>query len=346
VGWTSPEISGVAVDRNSDGTVTPDEMITAIIEAVAKNASEGESFTVANGSSLQTIDGAHITTEGIDLAQMSQKLIHSAVSFSQAAEDYLSVSLGPDKGLQADNSKLKADFNYTAVQHHWDEAFGYFGAARNFLEYTDLEVARSLSIDAYISSDVVSASGDFLYIDHLGAGADGQISLMAEKNLGLSVNAGKRDVGAKGQDEDFTGEIFQAFLKGRHLLQAQPKGYRRFAQAYGIVALHQWERLFAATTIHYINKTLKDYKAYGTDKYSFPALAKHYGELKGFALAFQFNPNSVMTRDQFLELHRLVRDFPVRADLEDTTSFQADLVKARELLTRVYKFSPITAENW
>ena len=63
-----------------------------------------------------------------------------AVGFSQGADDYLDDDT-EGKGLLADHTAADEGKPYTALEHAWDEGFGYFGGARNYLLYTDEEIA-------------------------------------------------------------------------------------------------------------------------------------------------------------------------------------------------------------
>ena len=87
------------------------------------------------------------------------------------------------------------------MEHAWDEAFGYFGAARDYVRYTDEQLAGSVD--------------DFTFDSN----GDGNIDFKSEYNFGLSRNAGKRDKGGSGVN--FTQEIFDAYLKGRTLITNQ-----------------------------------------------------------------------------------------------------------------------------
>jgi hypothetical protein len=307
---------------------TPDEYINVLFDMFAENAVKGKAFTVPNGNlAPQTINGANLTENGMDLTQLAQKFLHGAVSYSQAARDYLSVDLGASKGLNADNENPKGGATYTAMEHHFDEAFGYFGGARDYKLYNDSELRSKVSFDT---------------------NGDGFISALSEYNTGLATNFGRMDLTAADQDVDFSGTAINAFLKGRHLITQKPAGYKDYVVAQGQVALGAWERTFAALTIHYINYTLWQYSIYGTDQYLFTNFAKFWGEMKGFAFAFQFNPNGTMTDTTFDEMHALMGDAPVlpHADAAKVSAYVADLYKARELIQNTYGFSDINVQNW
>jgi hypothetical protein len=150
------------------------------------------------------------------------------------------------------------------------------------------------------------------------------------------VNAAKRDLGSADlSPTDYTTDAWEGFTLGRQLLadtagsdltsdeMDELKGYRD--QAIGA-----WEKAIASTAVHYINDTLQDLNA---DTLNAADLAKHWSELKGFALGFQFNPNSPMSDADFVKFHELIGDAP---SLD--SSYPADLVEARGMLQAAYNF--------
>lgn len=350
-GWKTTQIEGETLKLAFGGEILPTALVDLMIDVIAKNADEGQFFLFQNGSlGSQKIEEAHILESGVDLSQLMKKLITVALSFSQATGDYLSIDLGLGKGLNGDNIQLNPEVGYTNLEHHWDEAFGYFGAARNFNEYSDKQIADGVSIDAY-NSEFIYNDDQFIYVqqnyvlDQPSIQKDNMISLGSEKNFSLAVYAAERDLDSQSGQEDFTGSIFGALLKGRHLINDRPDDYLKYVQAYAVVAGYEWERLLAANTIHYINELLTDFSTYGTSDYSFKDMAEHFGEMKGFALGFQFNPTSPMTENQFENLHTWMQDQPADPR-QDTLKYQGQLILARNLLETVYKFDHSDVVGW
>lgn len=311
------------------GFNTPDDLLISWFDAFAKNAVEGKAFTVPNGNlEPQTLTGAYVEPNGLDYAQLTQKFLYGAVAYSQAARDYLSTDLGPNKGLNADNTEPgKPGATYTAMEHHFDEGYGYFGAARDFLAYTDLEARTKTSIDT-------DGSGD--------------ISMKTEKNLGMSINSSRIDLTAADQNMDLSNQIMTAFLQGRELITKKPAGYKTYVEAQAQVILTGWEKTLAGVTIHYINKTIKEYKEYGTQTYLFSDFAKFWGEMKGYALSFQFNPKALMNDATFDEIHELMGDAPVlpHASQSEVQAYITKLETARELMRKTYDFTVNNTLNW
>ncbi|SMF12211.1 DUF4856 domain-containing protein [Pseudobacteriovorax antillogorgiicola] len=333
LGWTTLEFNGqdlssLDIDSSGDGKVEPEDLLGAWLRIIADQAVDGQAFTVANGDQpAQSVTAAYLTESGLDLRQLVQKFIHGAVSFSQATDDYLSVTRGDEKGILADNSgPAKADVVYTAREHHWDEAFGYFGAARDFLSYTDDQTKNKLSIDTDNS---------------------GSIALLSEKNFGISVNAAKRDSGST-TGLDLSSTIMNSFVKGRHLIAEKPEGYETAVTALATMIRIDWEKVLAATVIHYINDTISEMDQYGSSEYLFTDHAKFWSEMKGFALGLQFSPEKILSDEQFTQLHTLFGDAPVlgSAGSDALATYKTSLLEARALLQSAYAFDASDVENW
>lgn len=308
---------------------TPQDYLEKLFDEFAENAVAGEVFAVPNGElSSQKVELAQLTGDGRDLAQLVQKFLYGAVSFSQAARDYLSVDLGATKGLNADNSlAYKQGANYTGLEHHWDEAFGYFGAARDYSFYTDKQISSKGSLDS---------------------NKDGFISLKSEMNFGIAINAAKMDLLVKNQRSDFTTEINRAFIIGRYLIVKKPKNYMKYVMANAHVILGAWEKVIAATLIHYINKTIKEMNEYGSTSYLYKDLAKFWSEMKGYALASQFSPKAILSDADFDRIHQLMGQVPILPHHGKIANkaYQENLLQARDILKQAYKFSDENVVSW
>lgn len=304
---------------------TPKGYLDYLLSLWAEDAGSGEPFVVqTGGAAAQRVEKVGVLKNGWDVTQLTQKFLYGAISFSQSARDYLSTDLGESKGLNASNENpSEAGSPYTALAHHWDEAFGYFGASKDYLSFKTDEVLKGLASDI---------------------NGDNEIDLRSEVNFGISINAVKRDEGSL-DTENFAESIYLDFLKGRTLISQKPEGYREEIKSIAQKIISQWERLFAANVIHYINKTSDEYERLNSDLgYSFIHLAKYWSEMKGFALAFQFNPKSVMSVENFEKLHSLLRAEP---ELNEASlkSYKNDLKEARLMLVKIYDFNELASES-
>ncbi len=318
---------------------TPEGLIYYYFDLLAANIDKHNSGEVLTDPAGNPITNLYITEQGLDLNQLIQKHTLGAVMFSQGTDDYL------EQGLETDNTTSQKDGTlYTALEHQFDEGFGYFGAARNYLEYSDDEIAAKDGRDEFKAG----------YNDY---SSDGQIDLASEYNWGNSTNAAKRDRGAEVRT-DFTAAAMNAFIAGRKLINeavgndltdeqmAELEGYRDDAVA-------NWEYAIAATVVHYINDTIADLDTIASGEYTaddFTNLAKHFAEMKGFALNFQFSPftpfNAEENEGQFAQLHTLFADAPVITSADAIAEYKADLEQARELMQQVYGFNAENVSNW
>ena len=344
-GSTGPEFAGwtstAELTLPAGGTVgTPVGLVAAFFEtfeaqvrACALNAADCPQGP--GGADLPL----YVTPEGLDLAQLVQKFLLGAINFHQGTDDYLDDEAeDTDKGLINDNTMARGTGEPdTALEHAWDEGFGYFGAAVNYGAYTDDEIRADSGRPEYQNG----------YNDFDGNAC---IDVFDEYNFAASVNAAKRDAGSTTMT-DITAQAFEAFVAGRTLI-AEAGGNLTPAQQTELeghrdLAVEAWEQAIAATAIHYINDVRADMANCGTMEYSFTDHAKHWSELKGFALSFQFNPRSpfnTATYD-FAALHTSIGDAPVLC-AGDTTTYAATLLTVRNTIRDAYGFDATDAEGW
>ncbi|TMP37899.1 DUF4856 domain-containing protein [Pseudoalteromonas rubra] len=335
-GWTA-----IAADGE---TPIPELFVKQLFDQLAERAL-AEAPLDPSGNDIDTI---YVTENGVDLNQLIQKFLYGAVAFSQAADDYLDYDT-EGKGLMTDNTAAVEGKAYTNLEHQWDEGFGYFGAARNYMSYTDDEIAGKDGRDAFKAG----------YND---ANADGKIDFNSEYNFGNSTNAAKRDRKAV-VATDLTKDAYEAFYKGRELINstegALSETQMETLKGHAKDALLAWEKAIAATVVHYINDTQKDLdllaaELAGTaeEEYTssdFATLAKHWSEMKGFALNFQFNRFSPFYADgnvgKFEQMHTLMGTQPaITADA--IAAYKVDLQAARDILEEVYGFDAENVANW
>lgn len=313
--WTGGDFLGWS------GATSPEALVQDWFETLGEQAVSRVGGTYV----VDTETPVFITPEGLDLKQLTQKFLLGAVAFSQGADDYLDDDVD-EKGLNASNIP-DGESVYSDLAHAWDEGFGYYGAARNFAAYTDNEIA----------------SGEYLDMD-----GDDLQDLKTEKNWGNSVNSAKRDLGAV-VATDFTADAWDGFLKGRHLIHTvdgelsdtQMDELKVFRDQ----AVQAWEKSISSTVVHYINDTLQDMNNFGSDDYKFVDHAKHWSEMKGFALGLQFNPYSLLTDTDFNTFHSLIGDFPVLEDAtqDEISTYRQNLIDARTLLMESYGFDAANA---
>lgn len=314
VGWSDPAVT------------TPESLVRlwfAELDAAAVDWSVG---TYPLDPSGNPVPAVQITADGRDLMELLQKFLSGAVSFSQGADDYLDDD-EPGKGLLSDHTALEEGEPFTALEHSWDEGFGYFGASKGYGGLTDAVIADP----GYADTD-----------------GDGAIDLLSEVCWSHASYAAKRDLGSSSAaPTDFTGEAWEGFWKGRQLL-ASTSGELSAAELEALKghrdqAVQAWEKALGATLVHYLNDVLADMATFDTASYDFAGHAGHWSEMKGFALALQFNPRSPVSDGDFATLHTLIGQAPVlpTADAATRDAYADDLRAARALIASAYGFDPV-----
>lgn len=297
----------------------PDMLVQQWFAAIAAQAAD-QGHTLAD----------YVSETGLDYSQLTQKFLLGAVAFSQASNDYLKDS----EGLLEQNSKGAEEGTkpYTDLEHQWDEGFGYFGAARDYNNYSDADLKAQKDNDT---------------------NGDGKIDLDSEYTFAMAQYANKRDASAIGSD--YSKAIMDNFLKGRQLIQnnfgtdpVAGEGYHAELAAIAKDIIMDWEEIFAANIIHYINATIADLATYETSASdaNLAKLAKHWSELKGFALAIQFNPEatSKLSNQDLKDLNNFIGQQPVLpnqpmvAAVISEQTYTEKLESARDLLKTKFGF--------
>ena len=283
--------------------------------------------SVVNGKTRLTGDNA-----GIRLDQITQKTLWGAVSYWQATSKYMS------KIPTDDNSMASGDDNYTAMEHHWDESFGYFGAA--------------LDYNTGYSDDVDRKSGP--YND---SNSDGSIDFKSEYNVGWAVTAAKRDdCSACDVNHDFTKTIFDAYLEGRTLITNQADLTDILVQR--DIVMNTWEKVVAAVSIHYVNDVAADIAALiaagdttiapGSDATA--DYENHWGEMRGYANGLLYNDFKVITDanlDRILAVMGTAPVYPSNGNFDAMLAYHNQLIgEVRAIFKASYGFSDANVAGW
>ena len=293
---------------------------------------EANAGTLVNGWVQETVANGKTRASGIRLDQMTQKTLWGAISYWQATSKYMS------KIPTDDNSVAVEGKSYTAMEHHWDESFGYFGAALDYnTGYTDDNDRKS---SPYFDSN-----------------SDGKIDFKTEYNVGWAVTAAKRDL-CTGCDAglDFTKTIFDAYIKGRTMIVNQEPLAQILEQRDLIMAT--WEKVVAAVTIHYINDVIDDMDAIiaAGDATVTPASSatadyeNHWGEMRGYANGLLYNDFKKIATDNLNRLYVVMGTAPVYPKDGSFAAMQAykgQLAgEVKAILKASYGFSDANMNSW
>jgi hypothetical protein len=164
------------------------------------------------------------TSDGLYLPELIEKGFMGSIFYAQAV-DYL-----VNKVPLADNSN-EVTGQGTAMAHNWDEAFGYFGASRNYLKQTTEQRRISAGVDVDGDGKIDPATERTVYHARYAATADFLDTTY--------TNKGKQDFGNK---------IMQAFIDGR---VAIGEGNAEKRDAARQTILTNWDKIFIANATRY-----------------------------------------------------------------------------------------------
>jgi hypothetical protein len=181
----------------------------------------------------------------------------------------------------------------------------------------------------------------------LDANHDGKLSAFDEVNFGMSVNAAKRDLGDVEAKSRLAQDTVTALTLGRYLIQQKPQGYEPYMQAFAAVAKGSFEKVLAASGLHYINENIALIDT-PLAEYSFKEHAKIWSEMKGFLLALQFNPDPILPVAALIEVHDLIGDQPALWSEGEAvmSDYRGKLLQARDILAAHYQYSAATAAGF
>lgn len=280
-------------------------------------------------------EGYSVRPGGLDLGQMTQKVMWGAIAYWQGTSKYMSKIPNDDNTMSDDGDP------YTAMEHHWDESFGYFGAARDYnTGYSDDTDRKT---DPYNDSN-----------------GDGLIDFKTEYNMGWAVTAAKRDlVDGVSVDYDFTKTIFDAYLEGRTLIYNQAPLDEILVQR--DIILNTWEKVVAAVSIHYINDTMSDLEALiaaGDANLAWDNLPEsgdgykyniHWAEMRAYAHGLIYNDFKLISDADIATVFGYMGTAPAYNDGSDFSAMQTlhdNLALAKPILQDAYGFSDAHMANW
>jgi len=278
------------------------------------------------------VNNGKTSSDGVRLDQMIQKTLWGAVSYWQGTSKYMS------KIPTDDNTMKDGEDSWSVMEHHWDESFGYFGAAR------DYHTSSSYADDSARKSDY--------YYDSNG---DGSIDYTSEYNVGWAITAAKRDLCDDCDvNYDFTKTIFEAYLEGRTLIANQADLTDILVQR--DIILNTWEKVVAAVTVHYINDVAADMAAlYQVDSTAGPSseasadLNNHWGEMRGYANGLLYNDFRLISDDQLTTVLTIMGTAPVypEAGSQAFYTYHGMLLTAvKDAIQEAYGFSDANMAGW
>ena len=250
---------------------------------------------------------------GYDWGQLISKYTMGAMMYNQSVDNYLDEKLAADN--KPNNKPYKDGAHYTGKEHSWDEGFGYWGGPAHTLSLT--------ADQAY----AIAKRKDLAAAD---ANGDGMVDLKTEFVFGPAYYAAGADKGGT-KSTNYMHTIMQAFLDGRKIITAAggnalTDDQRNALKAHASTIESNWEQVLAEATFKYAGSVYKDIakmKELGVeDEKAYRAYVKHWGELKGFAMAMQTGRNNL--GEAAVKLNRLIGFGPVTRDNSYVTGIDAD----------------------
>ena len=238
---------------------------------------------------------------GFDYTQLISKFAMGAVFYNQAVNNYLGKKM--EIGQKPNSEPYKEGAYYTGKEHSWDEAFGYWGSS-----------AHALTLSAEQNYNVAKKK-DMASADYNG---DGVVDLYSEYTFAHAYYASSYDKGGK---TNYLATVNQAFIDGREIIRDANGRNLNYDERTKLLAerdiiRQNWEKVIAESVFKYAGSTYKDLQkletimdSNGDTTEAFRTYAKHWGELKGFALALQCGPNNL--GETAVKLNRMMGLGPV-----------------------------------
>ncbi len=261
-------------------------------------------------------DKGYDAVNGLDYAQLISKFTMGAVFYNQAVDHYLDEKLGAD--VKPNSKPYKAGAAYTGKEHVWDEAFGYFGTPAHTLTLTAKQV-HSIAKNKPDALTLADANGD------------GKVSLYNEMAFAHAYYAAGFDKGGK---TAYLHTITKAFVDGRQLLadangEALTNAQRSELKGYAKTIADNWEKVIAEAVFKYAGSAYKDLEMItamlendGDVSKLYRTYGKHWGELKGFAMALQMSGKDMGATG--VQLNRLIGFGPVLLGNTQVTGIDAN----------------------
>ena len=296
------------------------------------------------------IDKASATEKGFDAAngydypQLISKFLIGAVFYNQAVDNYLDENLRAD--TKPNDKPYKEGAAYTGKEHSWDEAFGYLGTPAHTLTLTPgaaFEIAKRGGKSEKPEDALAYADYD----------KDGAVDLKSEMTFAPAYYAAAFDKSGT----DYLHTITRAFLDGRALIAAADGNalsddQRRALEGYAETIRTSWEKVLAEAVFKYAGSVYEDLgklevilESGGDPAKAFRAYVKHWGELKGFALALQTGRDNL--GETAVRLNRIIGFGPVLLNASQVTDIdsQGNYVKDEAKPLATYRYDMLKLQD-
>ena len=284
----------------------------------------------------KTKGGVDVNT-GYNYPQLISKFAMGAVFYNQAIDNYLDEKLAADN--KPNSKPYKDGAHYTGKEHVWDEAWGYWGAA-----------AHSNTLSPKENYEITK-------MKNLGAAdlnGDGMVDLKSEYVFAHAYYAAGFDKGGK---TNYMQTVNNAFLNGRKLITSAngenlTDAERANLMGYAKVIGSNWEKVIAEAVFKYAGSVYKDMNKLsdlvaenGDTSKALGNYFKHWGELKGFALALQCGNKNL--GETATKLNRLIGFGPVLLNASQVTGIdsQGNFIKDEAIAWGEYQMHMLKVQK-
>ncbi len=311
---TYGDLIGWYINLLADEDDVPDRMIGHWFERIAVLASDTNPET-------RYIEGNQ------DYQKLVTVFLSGAINYFNATQFHLHF----EQGMQANNTIGGSSTYYSDLQHQWDLALGYYGASR------DIKTLKFQQVSSQGDND---------------SNQDQLIDLYSEFNFAYSLEASYRDRDGPLGDIKFTPAITQSQLNGRQLIDNQlnltPSTTTEPISFQTETLLRNWEKVIAATILHYLNTTANDAALFKLDDLEYDE--KHYitqwSALKAHALALQFSPFGTLSKQELIDVHTDLGTGPEISNPNFLNTQFSNYSNVRSMLIDKFEFSNESAGNW
>lgn len=282
-----------SLNSKMNKTYQADSIADTLLSIIKTNALNGQIGTPA----------VYTNQDGIDASELLHKTLLGSVLYYQGTNLLNTL-------FNNSNTTLVSGTNYTAMEHAWDEAFGYYGA--------------SIDLNSYTNTNLTNPNGN--YHD---TNANYVIEANGEYNFNFVTQAATLALDNPSQT-NYNTLIFEAFLTGRAGITNKNDTIRR-QQA--TIIVEQWEKLLANNALYHTNLLSIEVANIGTPNQNTAAINQHWSAMIGYILALQYNSQKIIAQTQIAQLKTSAGNFP-----PNSLDFQEKINEIKQILVQTYHF--------
>lgn len=265
-----------------------------------------------NIANLATDDDTETKTiyNNIDYSALLNNLLLTSIAYSEATNTLL------NKKSFLTSTELTNEESKLAIEKNWDQAFGYFGAS------------RELNPDTLATPDKTESN------------------LFSDTNYQFSEIAIYLEENSPLNDITFASKTFKTFLLGRHLIQdrlddKQVTNIETQAQ----IILSEWEHIIVAQII----RKMREITIFAplidlSDEFK-KAYSKSWSEMKGLLIGLQYNPYSLLSYDEQIEIHKKIPS-TVFMTSTSVSTFLKNMKEVSDLFQERFNITDRNAGAW